>query len=192
MPSGLLGQLVAGQDGGDFGSQVFMIKQILAKCNTAELVKVTACRKIEEPSTDPLLLAGAVDVQPMVKLVNGDNESVERGIIYNLPYFRLQGGISSIKIDPAINDIGLAVFCARDISKVKATQEISAPGSWGRFSLSDGLYIGGFLNMKVPVTQYIEFTETGINIVCPTTMTITCPLVNVVGTLQMNGDTVET
>lgn len=43
--------------------------------------------------------------------------------------------------------------------------------------MADGLYIGGFLN-GMPV-QYVQFSATGINIVSPTKITLSAPLVEV-------------
>lgn len=192
MPSGYSGQLSPGHDGGQFGAQVFLLQQMLARCNTTELVKVIACRPIGVESTDPLLMSGTVDIKLMVNMINGDKEPFEHGIIYNIPYFRLQGGGNAVKLDPVAGDIGIAVFCARDISTVKATKEISIPGSFARFSLSDGIYLGGVLNDLVPIVQEISFTEESINIT-GLAVNITAPEitltgdVNVWGSLRVNG-----
>lgn len=180
MPNGYPGQLTGGRDGGQFGAIEFLVQQMLARCNTIDLVKVIAVRPIgSEPDLvadpDGLLMIGAVDVQMMVNMVNGGGEAVEHSTLYNLPYFRLQGGGSAVKLDPIVGDIGIAAFCARDISVVKETKEVANPGSWGRFSISDGVYLGGILNDNVEITQYIEFGETGVKIVSPVAITLIAP-----------------
>ncbi|SUI50016.1 Uncharacterised protein [Serratia quinivorans] len=90
--------------------------------------------------------------------------------IYNLPYFRLQGGVNAVVIDPVVGDIGVAIFADRDISVVKETRQAGAPGSKRRNHFSDGLYVGGFLN-GTP-SQYLWFKNGGIVIHSPSKVTI--------------------
>jgi len=186
MPSGYSGQLDPGQDGGQYGAQVFLVQQLLARCNTVELVKVIACRPIGVPVADPLLMSGVVDIKMMVNMMNGDNEPIEHGTLYNVPYFRIQAGGNAIKIDPKLGDIGIAVFCARDISTVKTTKVVSNPGSWGRFSVSDGIYLGGVLNDLVPIVQAISFSDTAIDI-SALVLNIVAPEVNITGAVAISG-----
>jgi phage baseplate assembly protein gpV len=139
---------------------------------------------------------GFVDVQPMVNQVDGTGNPTPHETIHNLPYFRLQGGVNAIILDPVVGDIGIAVFCSRDISQVKRTKAISNPGSAGRFDWADGLYIGGFLN-AVP-TQYIQFSNTGIALSTPNTFTVTAnntvinSPVTVNGVSTLNGNVAST
>jgi hypothetical protein len=42
-----------------------------------------------------------------------------------VPYFRVQGGADAIIIDPKVGDLGIAVFCSRDITGVKRSKEAS-------------------------------------------------------------------
>lgn len=103
-------------------------------------------------------VVGYVDVLPLVTNVSGSNEAVQPVTLYHLPYFRLQGGKAAIICDPEINDIGLAVFAQTDTSTVKAgTTEPQQPGSKRRHSMSDGWYIGGFLNQAPSV--YVQLTQ---------------------------------
>jgi hypothetical protein len=51
----------------------------------------------------------------------------------------------------------------RDISSVKATMGQANPGSARQYDFADGVYIGGLLG-STPPTQYVAFTETGIQI----------------------------
>jgi hypothetical protein len=135
----------------------FVISQMLNDIQTVALVKVVG---VQAGGVGPI---GFVNVQPLVNQMTGDRKAVEHGVIYKIPYFRIQGGASAIIIDPKVGDIGMCGFCSRDISAVVATKKAANPGSFRKFDWSDGLYFGGFLN-GAP-SQYIQFTDEGINIV---------------------------
>jgi len=136
----------------------FVMLQVLGGVRTAQLVKVISCT-----NSGGVSAVGQVVVQPLVNAVDGEGNAVPHGPLYALPYFRLQGGANAVIIDPQANDIGLAVFADRYISNVKSTKKQANPGSARQHSMADGLYIGGFLN-GTP-TQYIQFTDSGINLV---------------------------
>ena len=73
---------------------------------------------------------------------------------------------NAVNIDPEVCDIGVAVICDREISSVKANQDIANPGSGRSNDLADGIYFGIPLSAKgkeVP-EQYIRFTADGIEI----------------------------
>lgn len=152
----------------EYGLIMFVVQQALAKLCTVTLVKVISCTNNGGASA-----VGYVDVKPLVNQMTGADEPVEHGIIYNIPYFRLQGGINAIIMDPVAGDIGMCAFASRDISSVKATKKVANPGSKRCFDFSDGLYFGGMLN-GVP-TQYIRHSSTGIDVVSPTKITLTAP-----------------
>lgn len=78
---------------------------------------------------------------------------VPHGILYNVPYIRLQGGARAFVCDPAVGDIGLIIVCGRDISTVKTTRDAAAPGSFRQHDMADALYLGGLLNAAP--TEYI-------------------------------------
>jgi hypothetical protein len=101
----------------------------------------------------------------MVNMIDGIGNKTPHGTIFNLPYFRLQGGTSAIIMDPQVGDIGIALICDRDISSVKATQAVSNPGSNRLHDLADGIYIGGILN-GIP-TSYIQFDSLGNIVITP-------------------------
>ena len=101
---------------------------------------------------------GYVDVLPLVTFVGGDGESIQPVTLYHLPYSRIQGGIAAIVIDPVVGDIGLAVFAHSDSSTVtQGTAEPQQPGSKRHHSMSDGFYIGGFLNQSP--SCYLELMQ---------------------------------
>ena len=139
----------------------FFIQQALNGVQTVSIVRVEAVSNAGELSP-----VGTVAVKPLVQQMTGEREAVDHGIIYNIPYFRIQGGTDAVIIDPKIGDIGICVFCSRDSSAVKATKKEAPPGSYRTFNWADGMYIGGFLN-GVP-EQYIRFSASGIEVVTST------------------------
>lgn len=140
----------------DFSATRFQVQQMLARVQTATLVKVV---KVTGGGTGPV---GRVDVQVLVQQVDGRGQAHSRPSIANVPYLRLQGGRNAVIIDPAAGDIGICLFCNRDISQVKATKDEAPPGSYRRFDLSDALYLGGVLNGAPE--QYVRFADDGIHI----------------------------
>lgn len=151
----------------DSTSAQFMARQMIARGAYVRVVKVIAVRPGAVGAT------GNVDVQPMVGQIDGEANLQPHGNISALPYFRLQGGANAVVMDPAVGDIGIAVFEDRDTSRVKATRASGAPGSRRKHSFSDGFYIGGFLN-GTP-TQYVQFGALGIKLVSPVAVTISAP-----------------
>lgn len=129
-----------------------VVKSLIGNAHTSMLVQVL--------SVDSSNLS--CSIKPLTMLIDAQNNAYERGTINNVPFFRLQGGINGIICDPQVGDIGLAVFCERDISMVKRNKVQSPPSSKRQYDLNDAVYIGGFLN-NTP-QQYIQFTDTGINI----------------------------
>lgn len=136
----------------------FIITQFLATVRGAALVQVKACT-----NTNDLSPIGTVDVQPLVNQLDGASNAVPHGVIPKLPYCRLQGGINGIICDPAVGDIGIAVFADRDGSNVKKTKAQANPGSFRRNDWADGVYIFTVISSAAP-TQYVQFTADGMNI----------------------------
>jgi hypothetical protein len=157
---------------GQFNQVNFLILQELAKLQTATLVEVVACSNAGEVSP-----VGFVDVRPMVNMLDIEGNPVSHETIFNVPYFRMQGGANAIIIDPQPGDIGIACFASRDISKIKSTRAAANPDSRRKFSFSDALYIGGVLGAAP--TQYIRFASDGIHIVSPTAVKIDAPAFDV-------------
>lgn len=156
----------------DYNAQAFVIWQILRSISGARLVKVKGAT-----NNGGVVPVGFVDVQVLVNQLDGWNNAVAHGTIYNLPYFRLQGGANAVIIDPQEGDIGVAIIEDRDISSVKANKGQANPGSKRIFDLADGLYLGGFLNGAPQ--QYVQFSSAGIAVVSPTKVTLQAPLVEV-------------
>jgi hypothetical protein len=105
-----------------------------------------------------------VVVQPLVNMLDGQGNSQSHGNINNIPYVRMQGGSNGAVIsDPVAGDMGLLLVSDRDISAVQSSQAAANPGSYRRFDLADGIYIGCIF-AKAP-KAYIQFDGQGnINI----------------------------
>lgn len=136
---------------------LFLVSALIAKISTMTLVKVVAVS-----NTGAVAAVGTVNVQPLVNQVDGNNVGVSHGVLYNLPYLRIQGGANAVIMDPQVGDIGIAGFADHDISTVASTKAQGNPGSARQFDMADGLYLGGVLN-GVP-NQYVQFNSTGITI----------------------------
>ena len=158
-----------------------VVKSLIGNAHTSMLVQVL--------SVDSSNLS--CSIKPLTMLIDAQNNAYERGTINNVPFFRLQGGINGIICDPQVGDIGLAVFCERDISMVKRNKVQSPPSSKRQYDLNDAVYIGGFLN-NTP-QQYIQFTDTGINIKTIGDVNINGMVIKKDGTIVMkNGVVVDT
>ena len=184
--SGYQGTLTELVGRGEFNQLSFVVQQIMNKANHATLVQVVG---VAAGNIGPV---GTVNVTPLVNMVDGQGNAIPHGIIYTLPYLRLQGGQNAIIIDPQVNDIGLCVFADQDISTVKATLAAAIPATHRRNDWADGLYIGGMLN-GTP-TQYIEFSNTGINVVTPGDLVMSVSgnmTANVTGTATIGAPTVD-
>lgn len=156
-----------GSSGTEYNLLAFIFQTLLAKVQTVSLVKVIECS-----NAGGLSPGGTVTVRPMVNQVSGGpQDPTPHGNLFQVPYFRLQGGANAVILDPKQDDIGVCLFCSRDSARVRATKDYANPASFAQFDWSDGLYLGGFLN-GTP-SQYVQFTDRGINIVSPDGLTLT-------------------
>lgn len=136
-----------------FNALKFVIESATNKISTAIPVKV-----VNVMAGGHGAATGYVDVLPLVTFVDGSGQAVQPVTLYHLPYSRVQGGIAALVIDPAPNDIGLAIFAHSDSSNVTAgTAQPQQPSSRRHHSQSDGFYIGGFLN-QAP-NCYLELAQ---------------------------------
>lgn len=177
--SAYVGPLTAPQLASEYNEFQFFVRQILARATFVREVQVTAVH------SNGVGVTGTVDVQPMVHQVDGNGKITPHGIVHGLPFCRIQGGTNAIIMDPAVNDIGIAVFADRDVSRVVATRAPAAPGSDRQHNWADGFYFSGFLN-GTP-TQYVEFTSAGIKAVSPTAVTLQAPAITLDGNVQSTG-----
>ena len=159
----------------NFNAMEFMIRNtILGLVNTAIPVIVTAVDA--GGSGAP---TGYVTVKPLVCQVDGFGETLDPAELFRVPYARVQGGVAALVIDPVPGDIGLAVFAKSDCSNVAQMQSKPVqPGSFRKFSMSDGFYLGGFLNRAPSV--YIEVKQDqSIVITASGGVTVNAPTVTV-------------
>lgn len=177
-------------DANDANTLLFAFTQMLNKLAGPTLVKVVKCT-----NTGGVAAQGTVDVQPLVNQMTGNRQPIKHGVVYGLPYLRIMGGQNAIIMDPQPGDIGLACFCSRDISAVKAAKGQANPGSYRTWDWADGLYLYSFLG-GVPV-NYIQaignninvFSTDTINIQAANGINLTAPTVAVQGNLTVSGTT---
>jgi hypothetical protein len=179
---GTLNPLSAGTP---FNAISFITKSLINGMATATMVRVVAVN-----NSGGLSPVGLVDVQPLLNQQDGFGNPTPHNIIHNCPYIRIQGGSNAIILDPQVGDTGLAVFTDKDSSKIIANQQannggpsqLTNPDSGRRYSFSDGMYFGGFLN-GTP-TQYVQFNSSGITITSPNSVTINAPTINLNGVVN--------
>lgn len=154
---------VATDNVSDLTRTQFLLRTLLAGVRTAHivLVKKVTLGPVNEDGVPEI---GVVDIQPMVSAVDGEGGLWPHGTITNVPYMRIQGGANGVVLDPAIGDIGIAVVCDRDISTVKNSKVVSAPGSTRKHDMSDLVYLMTVISSSGPPTQYVMFNDDGINI----------------------------
>jgi hypothetical protein len=151
-----------------------LVRTLLSRVRTAMPVEVKAVTNAGGVSA-----VGYVDILPLVSQLDGDGTVYPHGIIYNVPYMRLQGGGNAVILDPQVGDIGMAVICDRDISAVKNSGQQSPPGSKRRHDMSDAVYLSTIIGAAP--TQYVRFSDEGIAIVSQVAVDIQSP------TLKHNG-----
>lgn len=151
-----MGNVGAGQyeptdSNSDYSVAAFIVGQLLSLVDTMKVVQVVAVH----PGAGTPPVAGTVDVQILVAQLDGAGNAVPQGVVYGLPYLRLGGGKWAVIVDPAVNDIGLAIASDRDISSLKAAaaagnSPMVNPGSYRQYDVSDGVYLGTVLSTPVP------------------------------------------
>lgn len=165
----------------DYANSEFAMRQMLASgINTATLAVVTAVSNVGGVSP-----VGTVSVHPLVNQRNATDKAVPHGTIFNVPYFRLQGGANAVIIDPAVGDLGVLVFCDRDISAVKAAKAQANPGSYRRFDMADAIYFGVWAGAAP--SQYVRFAADGIHVHSPLKVFIEAPITEATGDLRVLG-----
>lgn len=163
----------------EFNAMMMCIKNSIEKINTALPVRVEAVYPDEM----------RVDVVPLVGFWDFQNDTVEPVTLYNLPYMRVQGGIAALVIDPVVGDIGFAIFAQKDSSGVvRGTDKPVKAGSYRRYSMSDGWYIGGFLNQNPKIFLEMKQDETAIlTAVKGTTINVNAGGLTINGNVTVNG-----
>jgi len=151
----------------------FFISQFVNRIWTSTIVVVTSVS-----NAGNLAGAGTVSIRPLVGQIDSAGKVYPFTTpVYDVPYFRVQGGADAIILDPKIGDIGLAIFASRDVTVAKSTKAASPPGSNRNFDISDAFYLGGFLN-GTP-NQYVRFSASGMELVSPTKVKISAPIAEI-------------
>jgi hypothetical protein len=163
----------------------YIIRSALSGVRTSMPVKVMAVT-----NSGGVSAIGYVDVLPLVSALDGSGNVWPHKTIYNVPYLRIQGGSNGIILDPVVGDIGIGTIADRDISTVKATGAVAAPGSTRKHDFSDMVYLMTIIGAAP--TQYIQFNAAGITILSPTAITITAPTINSSGTWNHTGSIAAT
>lgn len=171
-----------GLEADGYGQTQELIACMIAGVRTALPVRVVSVTN--SGSAAPI---GRVDIQPLVGQLDGRGKHVDHGTIYNVPYLRIQGGQNAIIIDPAVGDIGIAVFCDRDISGVKRGRRTAPPASSRKHDMSDAIYLHSVLSAAP--SQYIRFHAGGIEINAPSVTINGATAING-GSLTHNGSNV--
>lgn len=146
--------------------QEFIIGRMLGRVHTTQLVRVLAVR----PTAGKV---GFVDVLPLVQETDTARKVIEQAPVYNVPFFRYQGGTSAVRLDPEVNDIGLCNFAERDITSVKATTQQGPAATDRRHDIADALYVGGVLNGDPTQYVWLHAQAGGIDIHSPASINIT-------------------
>lgn len=187
-----VGQINATDTTSDINAMSFLIAQMLGRISTATPVKVMAVYPAAVGDLTATL--GTVDVLPLVNQQDGAGKITKHQTVYGISYSRIQGGKSAIIMDPKVGDRGWLISASRDISSVKANRDQANPGSRRRFSLSDGMFVGGLLN-DAP-TNYIQVddvlgvvinTPKDLKITVAGTVTVTAPNTIINSAVVING-----
>lgn len=174
----------------------FLMESVLnQQLNTALPVRVDSCTK---PGTGDA--AGYVSATPLICQRGADGRALTPVSIPKLPFFRLQCGKAAVVIDPQPGDVGLAVFAQKDCSTLQAGKtEPEVAGSFRRFDMSDGFYIGGFLGVPPETFVHLDPEEQTVTVTGPQTVTLNAdkkitlnaPLVEVTGRIVQTGERAE-
>lgn len=156
----------------EVGRMDYIIRSALSGLRTAIPVKI-----ISVTNSGGVSAIGKVSVQPLVSSVDGNGKAWDHGVIHNVPYMRIQGGSNGIILDPVVGDVGIATVCDRDISTVKNTGAVAAPGSNRKNDMSDMVYLMTIIGAAP--TQYVQFNSSGITILSPTKVKINAPNVEI-------------
>jgi hypothetical protein len=167
----------------DFNTLSFVFWLLMNNIQTATIVKVISCT-----NNGGLSPVGRVTVQPCVNQMTGNRQSVAHGQLFNCLYSRVSGGRNAIIMDPEPGDLGLMVFCSRDISGVVANQGPANPGSFRKFDWADGVFT---MNVPLGITpnQYVRFSDTdGIEIVSPVKFKVSAPIIDLEATTSITAN----
>ena len=153
-------------------AQQFLMQQFLMGKAFISLALVLDVKASEDDEDDVFL-----SVKPLVEGFSGGGDLISNSPIHGVPVWRLQRGASAVIMTPVAGDIGLIAMCDRDITPIKKTRQAALPGSNRTHSYSDAIYLGGVLNGKP--SQYVKFSNDGIDIVSPLLVNVNANVVSI-------------
>ena len=136
----------------------FQVRMALARVRTALDVQVVAVHAGSQP------YQYQVDVQPLVKMMDGAGNTFPHGTIFGLNVANMGGANGAVCVKPKKGDLGFIMVADRDHSSARKAKDVSPPGSRRMHDLSDATYHGGHGDMNTAATS-IVIDETGIKMV---------------------------
>lgn len=150
-----VGQMTVRDPNSEINRGSFHQKQIFGEKHFHYMAKVVAVHNrnsLTEPCT--------IDIQPLVKQLDGAKKASSHGTIYGIPVPRNQSGDSVVINDPQVGDVGNFSVLDRDHSSVIANDYKEAnPGSQRRNNLSDSVFHGTLPRKAQEVKQFIRFDD---------------------------------
>lgn len=137
--------------------------------------------------------AGWVSATPLITDRDLHGNMIKNVSIPKLPFFRYRAGTAAVILNPRVGDVGLAVFCHKDISPIKpgVTQPQNA-GSYRTFDYSDGVYIGGLFGEATPKTTIVVDPDGELVEVNCKTMVVNAPTITLNGMVNVTKDVTAT
>lgn len=159
-----------------YNSLIFMIRQQILGMNTAELVQV---KTVNADNT--------VDVLPLLRLATAQGNYQDTSVIFNIPFIKIQGGKNLLDITPEVGDIGLVVYCQRDISNIILSKAQANPASNRSYSCSDGVYVASIMSLNQQPENFIKVNSEGVNITTAANVAVNASKATINCDLQVNG-----
>jgi hypothetical protein len=134
-----------------FNSTASIVDQMLGRVRTINLARVVSLGE-----------TGFINIQPLVSMADSQGNATNHGTINNVPYFQPRSGTFGIDLVPMIGDVGIVLFCDRDISAALASLALGPPPSGRQFDMADAIYLGG-LGISAALTAGITINAMGIS-----------------------------
>ncbi|MDP4023712.1 hypothetical protein Q8W71_13835 [Methylobacterium sp. NEAU 140] len=155
--NGYAGQQGLTSDNSEHNQNTFISEQTLGEARFHFAAKIVAVHGggLEGSPT--------VDIQPLVKQMDGVGKAQSHGTIYGVKVPRVMAGDSMIIADPAADDVCWFSVACRDHSSVAENDwKEGNPGSFRRNSMSDAVYHGTMHPKRVKPKQWVMFTKDGM------------------------------
>lgn len=131
-------------------------------------------------------VAGWVSATPLITERDNYGKMIKPVSIPKLPFFRYRASTAAVILNPRVGDVGLAVFCHRDISPI--APGVNAPhnaGSYRTFDYSDGIYLGGLFGDAPPKTTIVVDPDGELVEVNCKKMVVNAPNITLNGEVQV-------